>query len=343
MTAPTLSAWIARIGFETSVGWGPGWLTPVLTVTVRNNSATVVTVSYEAEAFDIIAGEEHIWWVIGSGPILPGQTADLSLPNTGWAPFRPGAPVRFQLTVNGLTATDELREAALGVDTPGEATERPLEPRQVSVGNNFFDWIRDVLILATNTLVNLAVDCYHNPIFVWLGPVFAGLSTATSNAAGYLYDASSWYNEVTNRINAVLSFEAIRALILGWLPDLPGMVSWFADRADNLLAIVNNWWAGTRDLVFGWSQAVRDDVLVWLRDYVSLGYLGEVWESLTLIILSWIDTGMELVRDTIDTIVSPVRDEVNRHTAVLALLTDPGDAALRWLAERIELMIARLW
>lgn len=121
---------------------------------------------------------------------------------------------------------------------------------------NFFAYIRSWFIWATNVLVNLAIDCYMSPLLPdFLGDAFSSLSDFTSMVAGYLWDASKRWEEVEAAIADILSWSNIKGLIRDWLPDIDGLVAWWAHWWDSVRGVINSWWGPIWDSVTEWVEA----------------------------------------------------------------------------------------
>jgi len=119
---------------------------------------------------------------------------------------------------------------------------------------NFFDYIRDWFIWATQVLVVAAINAYSWPLVgSWFGDTFNNLSTFTARVGGYLWDASNWYNDVSAKISNSLSWATIWSYILSYFPRLLELRDWF------------DWWVKyVEDLIWFWWRYVQEDVKGWI-------------------------------------------------------------------------------
>jgi len=106
---------------------------------------------------------------------------------------------------------------------------------------NFFDYIRGWFIDATQWFVDAAMWCYFSTLPLdGLGDIFSDLSTWTARVAGYLYDASDWYDWVEEQLEVTLSWDYVRGRILSWLPGIEAAIIWFNNLGDTVLSFVEH-------------------------------------------------------------------------------------------------------
>ena len=191
-------------------------------------------------------------------------------------------------------------------------------------------------------------SCYR-VAYDWIWPFWLiavplyQLSALFMTMAEGLANFNTWVSDVTKLITSVLSWDSIRAMILGWLPGLLGLLSWFSTWSDQLLAIVNNWWSGVQATVWGWidaaTQGLGELIAAWgefrdstLPNLVSWSWLQDWWNSRVLEVQGLIDSGFKL-REGLWAGWQDYRVKVGEFFA------DPG----AWLLREIENMLARFW
>lgn len=141
-------------------------------------------------------------------------------------------------------------------------------------------------------------------------------------------------------------------------------------EVQNILARISTWW----DQLYTWWEAKR----TWIQDVIDAGIdnlrpwidqaraaiakVEAAWDSFRRDTLpglididrwtafwggkvatasDWWAARRQQVSDMIDTVVAPVRSEVNKHSEKLDLLKDLMTDPERWLLDRLESMIAR--
>lgn len=121
---------------------------------------------------------------------------------------------------------------------------------------NFFDYIREWFIWATQVLVNAALYCYK---FGWpltgLGDWFNSLSDWTAEVSGWLWVASQWYDDVVRELSRFLVWEYWVNLWQTWYNRLAEVWNWFSDWVSQVTAIVSSWWEGIRTTILDWIDA----------------------------------------------------------------------------------------
>ncbi len=145
---------------------------------------------------------------------------------------------------------------------------------------NFFDYIRDWFIWATQVLVAAALSAYDWPLVgSWLGNTFNNLSTFTAKVGGYLFDASNWYRDVSIKIGNYLSWDTIWSYIVSYIPNLEDIRDWFYGVTDNILSIVSDWWLATQVTVQGWIDTAVGELQGIAGDWTS--FWNNLWPALT--------------------------------------------------------------
>lgn len=151
---------------------------------------------------------------------------------------------------------------------------------------NFFDSIRSWFIWATNVLVAGAMDAYSSFLPLdWLGDALNALSDFTSNVAGYLFDASNWYEDTKSLLLDILSWSTIQNYIRNWLTGIEAAVSWFLDWYDQVGSRIDYWWLGVWSTVQDWIDAAT----------LGLDELKAAWSNFWSVLLPSIYSQIELL------------------------------------------------
>lgn len=231
---------------------------------------------------------------------------------------------------------------------------------------NFFDSMRSWFIFVTGVLVRAALDAYNHWLPLgWLGDALRYLSDFTAAIAGYLYDASWWYEGTTTAIGQILSWETLKNLIQSWLAGIEDAISWIQDWWGWVGQRIDYWWQSELQTVRDWIAAATQgfDQLkaawdnftrVTLRDIfdqfellranwnqfwavtfpslVSFTWLSTWWNSRLQDVQSLIDSAFT-IREDIWTGWQELRDQV------VDFFADPW----AWLYERLDDFIERFW
>lgn len=252
----------------------------------------------------------------------------------------------WEINENGTYRVDidiegaETFSASLYFDITGIPGGAPPEPTPES---NIFWGLAALAWTVVTWLRTIGYDASANPIFSWLSSSIYRLSDIIAEVYQYLYIVSTWYEYINTAISGILSWRSLQELILGWLPGLPDVLAWFADLPGNLLTEVTEWWEAAKQDVLDLISTSQESIYYTLKDFTSKVELAAWWEAAQESVKGWIAEARTAVLNAVEAVVAPVRDLVNRHEAVIQLLTGADDVALRWLLERIENMIARLW
>lgn len=148
---------------------------------------------------------------------------------------------------------------------------------------NFFDHIREWFIKATQWLVDAAMWCYNSALPLdGLGDIFNDLSDWTSRVAGYLFDASDWYDDVMDELEDILSWTTIRSKIRTWLDGIEDLVDWWENWWTNIKGKVDDWWEDTLDDVKGWIAAAVEGLASLLAAWDT--FWNDLWPTLTSLV-----------------------------------------------------------
>jgi len=92
------------------------------------------------------------------------------------------------------------------------------------------------------------------PIY-WFGGLFGSLSNWTAAVAGYLWDASYWYDYVTDRIADVISLDSIYNYFRDYFAYAVYAFNWVTNALNNVTSIITFWWSYTQYTVKNWITA----------------------------------------------------------------------------------------
>jgi len=146
---------------------------------------------------------------------------------------------------------------------------------------NFFDYIRDWFIWATQTLVWWAIWLSKQ---IWpldqLYYAFKELSDFTSRVAGYLYDASNWYDWVADRVADILSWSTIWSYIKAYIPNWDKIGQWFSGWTTTVIDLVTHAGSVIRTTIEGWIAIAKQ----FLQEQINsvntlLGNLQTTWDD----------------------------------------------------------------
>lgn len=231
---------------------------------------------------------------------------------------------------------------------------------------NFFDYIRDWFIYATQVFVDLALESYSS----WyipdvMGDLFNYLSDFTSEVAGYLYDASDWYDEVVDKLSDILSWSTIWDYILDYVPNLIEIRDWFYDKANHILDLIDAWWGTVTSTVQDWIdvaveafQSQLDDLNSWvttIQEFIDeieldfpdvsaiLSWFSNWWENILSELELWWNDKLLDIQDLIDSAFI-ARDDLwsgwqDWKAQVAEFFIDPWE----WLYNRFDDFFERFW
>lgn len=209
--------------------------------------------------------------------------------------------------------------------------------------DNPFAWLYYQLVALSGWAQGLGDNCAGTwPLNTLCNP-FWTLAGYLDLIASKLSLLSLWYESVSELFGTALSWDSIKAFILEWIPGLSDLVTWIGTWADSVRALIDTWWDGTASDVLDWIYALQDWTTDRLAGVLSFDWFSSWWGNTSTSFAAWWDAQVIILQDTIEVVVKPVRDTVNQHTGAIDLLTSPGDTALRWLLDRIEMALARLW
>ncbi len=287
------------------------------------------------------------WHRVRDGRVIASWEVRLAVPQAGQASFYSWIGwFASEISENGDYSAEVVLEgpAEFRQVLPFTVSGIPPEPPPPEpVLFNPFALLRNASAQIANSLASLAWELSINILLSWTAVAIGTLARWANDVTFYLSLASDWLEDVEERLHQGFSWQAVRALILSWLPWLADAAAWFSDVSGNLLAVVNSWWSTAQSVVLDWIDALRNEVIDITHDMIDINHLFSWWESVQVTVREWIDDTRTSVLNAVEVFISPVRDAVNRHENVIRLLTDADDVALRWLLERIETMIARLW
>lgn len=229
---------------------------------------------------------------------------------------------------------------------------------------NFFDYIREWFINATQFFINLALESYYSwyiPDF--MGDMFNALSTFTSRVAGYLWDASNWYDWLAYKITTFLSGLDLELWFSEWKQKILDVWYWFNGRWKWFIQEVGIWWSSVTSEVQGWIDVAKQGLETLIAQANTLiGNLQESWGNfkgkiptidqviywwsnwtgnVTAVISAWWTGALLQVQGLINSAFIE-REPFwagwqDWRDKVIELFSDPE----KWLLDRIESMLVR--
>jgi len=176
--------------------------------------------------------------------------------------------------------------------------------------------------------VNWGIDqatlAYNKAVAAWYKAVeLAGdLRSTIYRETGYLWNkVNQWASDLAEW------WEGKKQDVQGWIDTAK---DWAKERIDDAKAIANR-------VDTAWDNFKQDTLpklldTQWVRDF-----FGKKISSIT----DWWAPKEQEITDQIDTEVTPVRDEVNKHSSWLDLIKELFTDPEKWLMDRLESMIAR--
>ena len=133
----------------------------------------------------------------------------------------------------------------------------------------------------------LEVRTWVYPFYYLSTPLYY-LYNAFYYLAYYFSSFNDWIDWAATQLANIFSWETIKSLIKGWLPQLESAVDWFLNRLSWFTTQVTNWWNSTKTTVQGWiSSAISgirtlvDQTNTWLAN------LQEAWDSWASQLPNW--------------------------------------------------------
>lgn len=231
---------------------------------------------------------------------------------------------------------------------------------------NFFDYIRSWFITATQLFVNLALESYSS----WyipnvMGDIFGALSTFTARVAGYLYDASNWYDDTARKLTTFFTELDLTAWFKPWTDKILDAWNWFRDRWNWFWQSAGEWWGTIIPTVRGWIDIATtglDSLKVAWNNFWNITFpewtgklnnLSASWTNFwavtlpTLVSFQWLSTWWNSkLKEVDDLMVTKLKDWfpfykslADLWNSVAEFITDP----LQWLYDRLEVFFDRFW
>ena len=214
------------------------------------------------------------------------------------------------------------------------------------------------------------LDKLNFDIFTWKVYIGDAIERAIDWALGWINWGISQANLAWN--NAVAAWNKAVEVSKELTTLINKSISKVYDKIDTWWDDLKEWWEGKRDLIRDWIDEAEqwlldriDDVkrglasltTSWdnfrrytLPNLIDLTWWTSFWGGKFATITDWWGIKKQEISDTIDVVVKPVRDEVNKHLDTLEkvkqLLSDPldwKDHFARWVMNTLESILARLW
>jgi len=178
-------------------------------------------------------------------------------------------------------------------------------------------------------------------IFTW--KVYIG--DAVENAIDWALQWVNWgidqaniaYNKAVDAWNKALEvYRDLRALVYSEVQKAINLAAtakdWLNDRIDDAWQVINK-------VDTAWDNFRTQTLPKLLDTQWVIGFFGKKISSIT----DWWSPKKQEITDQIDTEVTPIRDELNKHSSWLDLIKDLFTDPEKWLLDRIESMLARFW
>ncbi len=146
--------------------------------------------------------------------------------------------------------------------------------------------------------------------------------------------AFNWAQSAYQNANDL--FNAANTIIQFWVVD-------FTNKLDLLRSQIGAGFGFTVSDILAWIGTAVDQAIAGLGNILSLDVFLLWWGHVGTTFTDWWDSARASVLEAVEATVKPIRDQVNQSAGAIELLTSPGDAALRWLWDRITTAIVRLW
>jgi len=193
--------------------------------------------------------------------------------------------------------------------------------------------------VVARALESASAWCYsvYLQICNWVFPIsliaslLKQLSVLFDDGASALVIFGSWVDGVVATLLSLLTWDGIKKALIGWLPDLEGVIAWFSDWWNLVKARVEEWWSGITSIVQGWidvaTQGLVEVIAGWNNFWVNTFPNLINWTGIG----SWWNTKVREVAGLIDTAFT-TREKfwagwAEIRTTVLEFFADP----LEWL------------
>ena len=145
------------------------------------------------------------------------------------------------------------------------------------------------------------------------------------------------YNKAVDAWNKALEvYRDLRALVYSEVQKAINLAAtakdWLNDRIDDAWQVINK-------VDTAWDNFRTQTLPKLLDTQWVIGFFGKKISSIT----DWWSPKKQEITDQIDTEVTPIRDELNKHSSWLDLIKDLFTDPEKWLLDRIESMLARFW
>jgi len=113
-----------------------------------------------------------------------------------------------------------------------------------------------------------------------LGDAFKFFSDVWNALTVIFFDAAVLWDDIVEKVENVFTWDNIKALILGWLPDLESIAAWWSDWWSEVTSAIATWWSATATTVQGWIDTAKQ----WAKELIDqvgvlLGTLQEAWDN----------------------------------------------------------------
>lgn len=114
--------------------------------------------------------------------------------------------------------------------------------------------------------------------FSFISEPFYALCLLFNKLAWAFYYLGEWLDAIVDQIALLLTWDNIKAFILSWIPDLPNIIEWFADKAKWVTDIITTWWSGKLAELTIW----------WESQLIELRAMKELWDTFWTVTLPYL-------------------------------------------------------
>jgi len=204
--------------------------------------------------------------------------------------------------------------------------------------------IRRIVKYLYDVFANLTLWCWaHDPPFGWLGDRFLEIFNHLTDLHYGLYLFAEEYEYLWETIQSAITENTIFRLLQKWLDYAEDAWYWVRHAFENVVDIIDDWWASTQATVKSWisiaveglSELLAEWDTFWkvtLPNLVSLEWLGIWWNSRLIDIQSLIDTAIANLGAGFESWLE-IKD------SVLEFFNDP----YLWIYDRLDEFFERFW
>lgn len=213
---------------------------------------------------------------------------------------------------------------------------------------------------------DLTLWCWDNdPPFGWFGDRFLDVYLALTDLHYALYELALWFEDLEERVAAVITESTIFQLLQKWLNYAEDAWSWVLNSVQYIGSVVNDWWLSIIPTVQGWIAIAVEGfdnlkvawdsfwAVTWPEWTSNISELRSLWDNFwtdnfpTLLTFDWLGIWWDSRLQEIDTLIGntikdwlPFYDDlVELWDGIVEFFVDPW----AWLYDRLEDFMDRYW